>query len=313
MQTQPKDALNSWQDGEVKAAILSFIDDVTDPNSEYFVEETNRIAVFDNDGTLWVEKPLMTQIEFIKDMLCPDDDEVELHSTEKMSFLDKVKDRFEDTVVDFINDIKNAAEELLDGVTMAEYKQSVRDWIGKTRHPRFDVLYTELTYTPMQEVLSLFRDNGFDCFIVSGGSTDFVRPWCEPTYRIPKQNIIGSSLRTKLSEKDGELHLEYLPVPFYFDNGDAKVKSIGRLIGKQPIAAFGNSHGDVEMLRWTGQAKRSISCLVHHTDAEREYKYSPDPAFHLGKSTLKMADQFGWHVIDMKRDWRKVFNFDKHE
>lgn len=300
--------LASWANGSVKDEILKFIADVTDENSEYFVPVTDRIAVFDNDGTLWVEKPLMTQIEYIKDKLLPSESEENQHKA--TSFLEKVKDAFEDTVVDFLHDIKNLSEDLLDGVTMQEYKEDVEKWISVTQHPRFHCLYTELVYTPMLEVLKLFSQHQFQCFIVSGGSTDFVRPWCEGVYDIPTQNVIGSSLRTKLVEKGGKLYLEYLPVPFYFDNGDAKVRSIGRLIGKQPIAAFGNSHGDVEMLRWTGQAKRSISYLIHHTDAEREYAYSPDPKIHFGKSTLKLAKEYNWQVVDMKNDWLKIFSFD---
>ncbi len=311
MQNAARDPLSYWRDGGVKTAIQAFLSDVTEVGSEFFVPETDRIAVFDNDGTLWVEKPLMTQIEFIKDQVCPDDQPEAAHK--KSSFIDKLKDAFDDTVVDFLNDIKDLAEDVLDGVTIGEYHNEVEKWIKVTKHPRFQCLYTELTYSPMQQVLQLFRRHGFQCFIVSGGSTDFVRPWCEPTYQIPKQNVIGSSLRTRLVESDGRLDLQYLPVPFYFDNGDAKVRAIARLIGKQPIAAFGNSHGDIEMLRWAGQAKRSISCLVHHTDPEREYAYSPDPELHFGQSTLSLAKEYQWQVIDMAKDWAKIFNFDKDQ
>lgn len=302
-------ALSSWQDGQAKQALVDFITDVTDEQSDYFVPVSERIAVFDNDGTLWIEKPLMTQIEFIKDQIRPEEESHQHESTH--SLFGKIKDAFEDTVVDLLNDLRNLSEELLDGVTTDEYKAAVSKWIGKTKHPRFNTLYTDLVYQPMMEVLKLFMQHDFQCYIVSGGSTDFVRPWCEETYNIPTQNIIGSSLRTRVVEKDGELVLEYLPVPFYFDNGDAKVRSIGRLIGKQPIAAFGNSHGDVEMLRWVGRAKRHISFLIHHTDPVREYEYSPDPKFLLGKGTLELAKEYNWCVVDMKNDWRKVFSFDK--
>ncbi|XOV80129.1 MAG: HAD family hydrolase [Aestuariibacter sp.] len=302
-------ALSSWRDGQAKQDILKFVEDVCNENSEFFVPEPDRIAVFDNDGTLWVEKPLMTQIEFIRDQIRPEND-VEPEQESKHSLFDKIKDAFEDSVVDLLNDLKNLSEELLDGVTTDEYKAQVSKWIAKTRHPRYQRLYTELVYQPMMEVLQLFMQNNIQCYIVSGGSTDFVRPWCEDVYNIPTQNIIGSSLRTRVVEKDGELALEYLPVPFYFDNGDAKVRSIGRLIGKQPIAAFGNSHGDAEMLRWVGRAKRHIAYLIHHTDAVREYQYSPDPKFLLGKGTLELAKQYDWCVVDMKNDWATIFSFE---
>jgi phosphoserine phosphatase len=301
--------LASWQDGPAKQGILDFVTDVTDENSPYFVPTAERIAVFDNDGTLWIEKPLMTQIEFIKDQIHPEDSVVTEHES-KHSLFARITDAFEDSVVDLLNDLKNLSEELFDGVTTDEYKALVLKWITETKHPRYQKLYTELVYQPMIEVLQLFMQNHFQCYIVSGGSTDFVRPWCEKVYNIPCQNVIGSSLRTRVVEKDGQLELEYLPVPFYFDNGDAKVRSIGRIIGKQPIAAFGNSHGDAEMLRWVGRAKRHIAYLIHHTDAVREYQYSPDPTFLLGKSTLELAQQYQWSVVDMKNDWRNIFSFE---
>jgi phosphoserine phosphatase len=300
-----QDPLSQWNEGEVKHAVLQFLSDITDETSNVFVPPTERIAVFDNDGTLWCEKPLLTQLEFIKDQFVHGQDHSQAHT--HFSVFDRIQEQVESAIEHLANDVADVSKHLLAGVTVEQYSQDVLDWISQAKHPRFDCLYTKLCYSPMMEMLSLFRAFNFQCYIVSGGSTDFVRPWCESVYQVPTQNVIGSSLRTHLVEKSGKLILEYLPVPFYFDDGAAKVKSINRLIGKQPIAAFGNSSGDVQMLRWTKQAKRSIACLIHHTDDVREYKYSPDSLLHEGPSTLDLAKRYDWSVVDMKRDWREIF------
>lgn len=304
-------ALHSWHHSPIRQAIESFLTDVTDKQSEYFVPEHERIAVFDNDGTLWTEKPLLAQLAFFKDRIRPDDD-LPRDVTQSGLFA-KAVELFEDKVIDLFDDVADLMKELLDGVTTEEFESAVLQWLAEARHPRFQLPWTQLVYQPMLEVLQLFRAHRFQCFIVTGSSTDFVRPWSVPIYNIPQPNIIGSSLRTRLVEKKDRLHLEYLPVPFVITNGDEKVESIARRIGKQPIAAFGNSRGDIEMLRWTGQARRSLCALVHHTDAEREYAYSPDPPMHFGAGTLEQADTYDWQVVDMKRHWRKVFAHDTEE
>jgi len=297
--------LSHWNDSEVKQAIISFVNDVTDKNSPDYVQSSDRIAVFDHDGTLWLEKPVMTQIEFITTQF--DSEGKPDGETSSETFLNKVKEKLEWTIKDLFEDIGGLTKEFLDGLSLEEYHDKVLNWLSQAKHPRFKRPYTELVYSPMMDVISLFQTNGFQCFIVSGGTTAFIRPWCQATYNIPTQNVLGSSLRTRLVEREGIMQLEYLPIPFYFDNGDAKVRAIGRIIGKQPIAAFGNTDGDIEMLRYTSQAKRSLTALIHHTDAEREYKYSPDSFHHLGESTLEMAKKYGWHVVDMKTHWRQIF------
>ena len=300
-----QDPLALWNEGDPKHRVLQFLSEVTHESSNKFVPVSERIAVFDNDGTLWCEKPLLAQLEFIKDQLTVRNNDPHIHGHD--SAFNRIEQEIEHAVGQWANDITELSKHLLVGATVEQYSQTVLDWITQAKHRRFDCLFTTLCYSPMMEMLSLFRAHDFQCFIVSGGSTDFVRPWCESVYQVPKQNIIGSSLRTQLVEKTGKLILEYLPVPFYFDDGAAKVKSINRLIGKQPIAAFGNSSGDVQMLRWTKQAKHSIACLIHHTDEVREYKYSPDSILHEGPSTLTLAKKYGWCVVDMKKDWRQVF------
>ncbi|EAR07467.1 HAD family hydrolase [Reinekea blandensis] len=300
--------LSSWQPSQTRDEILSFLSDVTTPESEHFVPEVDRVAVFDNDGTLWVEKPLLAQLAYFRDQIRPDDDPP--RAQKQRSLFERAANLFEDAVVDLFDDVGDLLKDLIDGVTTDEFKHSVLQWMARARHPRFQVPYTQVVYQPMLEILALFRQHRFDCYIVTGASSDFVRPWCGPVYQVPEPNVIGSSLRTRLVERNDQLQLEYLPMPFAFTNGDGKVEAIARRIGKQPIAAFGNSHGDVDMLRWTSQAKRALCCLVHHTDSVREYEYSPDPAIHFGPSTLELADRFGWHLVDMKADWRRIFAHD---
>lgn len=307
MKTSPK-PLVSWKAGALRDAILTFLHEVTTPESEYFVPVSDRVAVFDNDGTLWVEKPLLAQLAFFRDRIRPDDDPP--RALKQTSLFERAAHLFEDAVVDLFEDLADLIKDLVDGVTTDEFKEAVMAWMTEAKHPRFQVPYTQVVYQPMLEVLDLFRQHQFACYIVTGSSSDFVRPWSVPIYQVPEPNVVGSSLRTRLVERDDRLQLEYLPVPFVLANGDAKVEAIGRRIGKQPIAAFGNSRGDIEMLRWTSQAQRSLCCLVHHTDSVREYEYSPDPPFHFGPPTLEMAEQQGWHRVDMKSDWRRIFSHD---
>lgn len=296
--------LPSWAEGNCKNAIVQFLQDTTQPNSEFFLTPEERVAVFDNDGTLWVEKPMNTEVTFIKDLIFKHH-ELKKHGN---SILGKLETAFEHVAADVLNEIDQLTQYLHEGLSTTELKIMVEKWIDTTLHPRFKTLYTNLAYQPMMEVLQLFRAHQYDCFIVSGGTSDFVRPWSPDTYGIQPQNVIGSSLRTKLVTKEEQLVLELEPMPFYFDNGAGKVKAIDRIIGKQPVAAFGNSSGDVEMLQWASQNPRSISMLIHHTDAEREYAYSPDSKFHTGESTLDKAQQSGWQIMDMKTDWLTIFS-----
>lgn len=295
--------LSTWADGECKEAILRFLHNTTQPDSKYFLKPEERVAVFDNDGTLWVEKPLNTEITFILDQM----QQHAILKEQRTSIIDKLKMSFEHEAADILNDVDQLATYLYKGLTTSEFKLRVEKWISTALHPQFNTLYTKLAYVPMLEVLELFDYYQFDCFIVSGGSSSFVRPWSPEIYKIQPQNVIGSSLKTKLETREDELVLEIEPIPFYFDNGPAKVRAINRIIGKHPVAAFGNSNGDVEMLQWASQSPYSIAMLIHHTDAVREYCYSPDPLIHLGESTLNIAKDSKWNIMDMKKDWLTIF------
>lgn len=297
-------ALPSWADSPRKTAILDFIANTTSSNSKHFLPVEDRIAVFDNDGTLWVEKPINTEVAFFKDLLLKHPD----NQPEHHGILGKLEHAFEHKAMELLNDIEQLAGYLFKGLSIDEFNAVIMNWLSHAKHPRFHTLYTNLAYKPMQEVLALFHQHQFVCYIVSGGTADFIRPWSPMVYKIQPPQVIGSSLKTHVDYHDSRMVLELEPIPFYFDNGPAKVRSINRIIGKVPAAAFGNSHGDVEMLTWAGQNPGSLAMLIHHTDAEREYEYSPDPIWHLGKSTLTLASDRQWQVMDMKTDWLTVFN-----
>jgi phosphoserine phosphatase len=310
---QGSDALPSWQHGENRDAILSFLARVTDPTHADFVPVEQRIAVFDHDGTLWLEKPEVTELVFIKDLFrhhaqesAPDASQTSGQRAGRwlLRLWRKIRFAIAWLLQNILRDGRWLLREYLAGVSTDEYQQWARQWLASAKHPRFNRLYTELTYQPMQEVLQLFAAHQFKNYIVSGGSNYFVRALCQPCYRITPPYAIGSQLRTKVRERHGVLQVELQPIPWFFDNHNGKVLAIENRIDLRPIAAFGNTSGDVAMLRWTGQQPVHLCMLVHHTDAAREYCYSP------GQPTLNAAKQYGWQVIDMKQDWRVIFRFD---
>lgn len=299
------DVLPSWRDGALKRAILNFVDSVTDPNSACYVEPDKRLATFDHDGTLFVEKPLNAQITFVKDRLFNDDPEPRPATG---NFFERLQTNFANWFDDIESDFKNITELAFRNVTPEQFRQASNSWIQTAVHPKFNRPYIDLVYKPMRELLSFLHKSQFDIYIVTGSSTDFIRPWSEQAYVIDNHHILGSSLKTDLEEdENGRLELVLEPLPFYFANGENKVRSIERLIAEQPIFAFGNSRGDIEMLRWAGRAENSFCGLVHHTDDIREYQYSPDPAIYLGDCTLDQAEKYQWQVVDMKNDWLEVF------
>lgn len=304
---QDENVLPSWQEGKAKQAIIDFVHQVTDENSDSYVVPEERIATFDNDGTLWVEKPLLTQLEFFKDALFGDDEPA------KKSNWFRITRAILRTLWDIAHFFRVILALLRSGLTTDEYRAKVAQWIEVAQHPRYKCLYTDLAYLPMLELLQYLSDNGFKNYIVSGGTSSFIRPWSKRVYQISADRIIGSSLRTRLSEKNNKLVVKLEPIPFFFDNKSHKVLGIERALAKKPIAAFGNSLGDVEMLRWAGQQPTSLCMLVHHTDEVREYKYSPDPSYHFGKKTLTWAQELNWQVVDMKNDWKQIFKFESKE
>ncbi len=306
-----QDPLPSWNDGPVKQSIISFVEQVTDPNSGSFVKPGERIATFDNDGTLWAEQPLYVQLAFAMDRvkeLAPAHPEW------------KIQQPFKSVLE---NDYKTLAasghEGLLElmmathaGMTTAEFEEIVKEWLKTAKHPRFNRPYTELVYQPMLELLSYLRATGFKTSIVSGGGIEFMRPWTERVYGIPPEQVVGSSIMTKFEMRDGKPVLVRLPEVDFIDDKEGKPVGINSHIGRRPVAAFGNSDGDLQMLQWTQAGEGpSFMLLVHHTDAKREWAY--DRESHIGRldKALDQAQKQGWTVVDMKKDWKTIFPGDK--
>lgn len=305
------DPLPSWSDGTSKQAIMEFVQQVSVPGSADFVPPAERIAVFDNDGTLWSEKPVYFQLLFAIDrvkQMAPQHPEWKNTQPFK-AVLDNDMDALADSGKKGLLELVMTTHA---GMTTAEFEKIASDWLATARHPRFKRPYTELVYQPMLELLDYLRANGFKTFIVSGGGIEFMRPWTETVYGIPPEQVVGSSIKTELQMRDGEPVLVRLAEISFIDDKEGKPVGINEHIGRRPIAAFGNSDGDLQMLQWTaaGEGKRFM-LLVHHTDAEREYAY--DRNSHVGKldKALNEAGKHGWTVVDMKKDWKVIYPFEK--
>jgi phosphoserine phosphatase len=302
--------LSSWNDTAPRKAIVAFVERVTTPGAPDFVPEPERIAVFDNDGTLWAEQPVYFQALFIIDRvrtLAPQHPE---WSTEE-PFASALKGDMRGLAASGEAGLVKLMAATHAGMTSEQFSAIVADWIGKARHPTTGKLYTEMTYRPMRELLDYLRANGFKTFIVSGGGIEFMRPWAERVYGIPPEQVVGSSIRTKFELKDGQPVIERLPEINFVDDKAGKPVGILQHIGRRPIAAFGNSDGDLQMLQWACIAPGARFCLfVHHTDAGREWAY--DRASHVGKLDrgLDEAAAKGWTVVDMKQDWKRIFPTD---
>ncbi|MGO4388262.1 HAD family hydrolase [Microvirga sp. 2YAF29] len=302
------DPLPSWNEGSVKQAIIAFVTDVTREGSPEFVPEAERIATFDNDGTLWVEQPVYTQFAFAIDRvkaLAPQ--HPEWKNTQPFKAV------LEGDMAAVAAAGEHGAVEIVAathaGMTPTEFKQIAKDWLATAKHPRFDRRYEDLVYQPMLEVLAYMRANGFKTFIVSGGGIEFMRAFAPERYGIPSERIVGSSIVTTFERRDGKPTLFRLPKVSFVDDGPGKPVGINQHIGLRPIAAFGNSDGDLEMLQWTMETTggRRLGTLVHHTDAEREYAYDRDSKVGRLDKALDAAVPNRWTVIDMKRDWKVIF------
>ena len=301
------DPLPSWKDGHAKQAITSFVTDVTNAGSPDFVPPAQRIAVFDNDGTLWVEQPMYTQLAFILDRvkaLAPSHPEWQAQQP------------FKAALEGDLATLGAAGTECLlqlaiathSGMTSAEFETTTLDWIGAARHPRFKQPYTQVVFQPMLELLEYLRGNGFKTFIVSGGGADFMRPWSEAVYGVPPEQVIGSRIQLAFEMRDGKPVLMREPKVTFIDDGAGKPVGIQRHIGRRPILAFGNSDGDLEMLQWTtGGAGRRLGLILHHTDGEREYAYDRKSPFGRLAKAMDLAPQNGWVLVSMKDDWSQVF------
>jgi hypothetical protein len=299
--------LASWNDGATKQAITSFVEKVTDPASKDFVSPENRIAVFDNDGTLWVEQPMYTQLAFSLDR-------VKALAPEHPEWLKNpaLKAAIEGDTRTLLASGYDGLLELMAvthaGMTPAEFEIIVTQWIAEAEHPRFKRKYTDLAYQPMLELLNYMRANGFSTYLVSGGGVEFMRPWTQQVYGIAPPNVVGSNLKTKFEIIDGKPSLLRLPELGFINDEGGKPVGINLHIGQRPIAAFGNSDGDLQMLQWTtaGDGPR-LGAIVHHTDEAREYAYDRQSSVGLLDKALNAAPANDWLVIDMKKDWKTVF------
>jgi phosphoglycolate phosphatase-like HAD superfamily hydrolase len=312
---QNADPLPSWNDGATKRAILDFVACATNKDCPEFIPPAERIATFDNDGTLWSEQPVYFQFAFAMDR-------VKALAAKHPEW--KEKEPFSFVLKGDIKGLMATGEKgLLEimmtthaGMTTDEFNAIVLDWMATARHPRFKRPYNELVFQPMLELLAYLRANGFKTYIVSGGGIEFMRPWTEKTYGIPPEQVVGSSGKLKYELKDGEPVLLKLPEVNFIDDKSGKPIGIEQFIGRRPVAAFGNSDGDYEMLRWTTAPRKDASfkrfgLIVHHTDAEREWAYDYPSAIGQLEKALAEAPDRGWTVVDMKRDWKVIYPFEK--
>jgi haloacid dehalogenase-like hydrolase len=304
------DPLPSWNDGAVKASITNFVVRAATPGSPDFVETTQRVITFDNDGTLWCEQPMYVQFAFALDRLktlAPQNPDWQTRQPFKAALegdLDMLIASGQRGLVEII-----AATHA--GMTTDEFTRIVLDWLKTARHPRFHRPYTELVYQPMIELLAYLRASGFKTFIASGGGVEFMRPWSGSVYGVPPDQVIGSSIKTRFRMQGDIPVLFRLPEVNFINDGPGKPVGINEQIGQHPLAAFGNSDGDLQMLQWATMKGPGphLGVLVHHTDAEREYAYDRKSDIGRLDKALDAAPAMGWIVVDMKRDWNRVFAF----
>jgi phosphoglycolate phosphatase-like HAD superfamily hydrolase len=306
------DPLPSWNDGAVKKSITDFVARVTTQGGADFVPVPERIATFDNDGTLWCEQPMYFQTAFAM---------ARVRALAPKNPQWKSKQPFKALLSNDTKALAAAGEKGLisivaathSGMTVDQFHRIVLDWLDTARHPRFHRPYTDLVYQPMLELLAYLRANDFKTFIVSGGGIDFMRPWTDKVYGIPPEQVVGSSGVTRFQMgPDGRPVLMKLAQVEFVDDGPGKAVGINRFIGRRPIFAFGNSDGDLQMLQWTAAGDRArFMGIVHHTDAEREYAYDRKSSVGRLDKALDEGRARGWAITDMKRDWRVIFPMER--
>jgi phosphoglycolate phosphatase-like HAD superfamily hydrolase len=304
------DPLPSWNESPTKQSVINFVRGVTTAGDPRFVKSEERIAVFDNDGTLWSEMPFYFQFAFVLDRMkamAPQHPEWKDNPLYAAVLADDMKT----IAAGGIKGLLELASITHAGMNTDEFSKIVADWIASARHPKFNRPYTDVIYQPMLELLAYLRANGFKTFIVSGGGVEFMRVFAEKVYGIPPEQVIGSSIVTKFEMVAGVPVLTRLPELNFMDDNVGKPVSINMHIGRRPIAAFGNSDGDLQMLQWTtASTGPRFGLLVHHTDPVREYAYE---ASSMGKLEVALTEAAarGWTVVDMKNDWNRVFPFEK--
>jgi hypothetical protein len=300
------DPLPSWNDTAPRQAIISFVEKTTKEGSPDFVPAPERVAVFDNDGTLWAEQPMYFQLFFALDRvktLAPQHPEWK----EKEPFASLLKGDVKSALAGGEHALAQILMATHAGLTTEEFAKTVRDWITTAKHPLTGRLYTGMVYQPMLELLAYLRANGFKTYIVSGGGIEFMRPWTENVYGIPPEQVIGSGGGLKFEMREGKSVLIKLPEIAHNDDKEGKPVGIQRHIGRRPIFAAGNSDGDLQMLQWTAAGSRPGFCLyIHHDDADREWAYDRDsPIGKLDKGLDESANR-GWSVVSMKKDWDTI-------
>ncbi|MBB4865755.1 phosphoserine phosphatase [Pseudomonas nitritireducens] len=303
--------LPSWNDGPSRQAIVGFVEAVTEQGGKDFVPVAERIAVFDNDGTLWSEQPMYFQVLFALDEVkrqAPQHPEWQQTQPFK-AVLEGDQKTLADSGMQGILQIVAATHS---GMSTEEFIANARRWLASARHPRSGKPYTEMVYQPMLELLDYLRANGFRTYIVSGGEVAFMRAFAEEVYGIPPEQVIGTTLGSRFEDQGGELSIQRLPKLVHNDDGRGKPESIDSIIGRRPILAFGNSDGDLQMLQWTvaGQGRR-FAGLVHHTDGQREWAYDRQSRVGRLDKALDEAKGKGWVVVDMATEWKKVYPFDQ--
>ncbi|MCP3099454.1 haloacid dehalogenase-like hydrolase [Myxococcus sp. K15C18031901] len=300
-------ALPSWNDGDARRALLSFVAAVTAEGSPTFVRPEDRVAVFDNDGTLWAEQPMYVQARFAIDRVKA----LALHHPEwhgRQPFKAVLEDDAEALQALSEHDAAALVVATHAGMTTGEFRRQAREWLAAARHPRFQRPFTRCVYQPMLELLDYLREHDFDLHVVSGGGVDFLRAFCEETYGIPASHIIGSSGKTRFELRDEGPVLVKLPSLTSLDDGEGKPINIHLHIGKRPLLAFGNSDGDLQMLQYaSADGLPHLRLLLHHDDAEREYAYDRDARAGRLDHALDYAASDGWTVVSMRSDWKDVF------
>jgi phosphoserine phosphatase len=299
--------LKSWADTPTRQRIVDFVAAVTVAGSSSFIAPEERIAVFDNDGTLWSEQPYYFQLAFAFDRikaLAPD--HPDWQTTQPFQSV------LNGDIVSLQSGGKRALAEILAvthaGMTTDEFAASVREWTSSARHPTTGRLYTKMVFQPMLELLSYLREHGFSAYIVSGGGIEFIRAWAEDVYGVPPEKVIGSSIETRYETREAGPVLVRMPKLHFVDDGAGKPVGINQHIGRRPVIAFGNSDGDLQMLQWTSAGSGpSLVGLVHHTDAEREWAYDRNSLVGKLNMALDEARSRDWLVVDMRQDWLSVY------
>ncbi|MCD4683813.1 MAG: haloacid dehalogenase-like hydrolase [Bacteroidales bacterium] len=307
---EKSDPLPSWNEGTTKTAIISYVNDVTNPESKNFIAIPDRIATFDNDGNLWSEQPAYFQLFFAIDR-------VKALASEHPEW--KTTQPFKAVLENDMDELLKHGEHGLIKLVMAshagntteDFEAIVKEWLATAKHPRFNRPYTDLVYQPMLELLDYLRANDFKTFIVSGGGIEFMRPWVEDVYGIPRDQVIGSSIKTEYHYNNGNPVIKRLAEIDFINDKEGKPECIHKFIGRKPVFASGNSDGDLQMMRWAASNKlKSFMLYVHHTDSVREWAY--DRESHIGKldKGLDQANKDGWTVIDMEKDWKVIYSFE---